>query len=84
MSDQTPRPINRDAVNKLTEQLRASAGKVDGLEGRLEDMEIVPPCYCRGEQIPGVQRLADHYGFTYQQALDYIIVIGIAHAKPPE
>jgi len=39
------------------------------------------PCVCGRQRIKSIQDIADHFGFTYQQAFDYVLTIGIAHSQ---
>jgi hypothetical protein len=39
---------------------------------------------CGRKRLIDVQRLADRSGFTYQEAFDYILTIGIAHTRPTD
>lgn len=39
-------------------------------------------CICGTPHNPAIEKVAAHFGFTYEQAYDYVIVIGCAYAIP--
>lgn len=42
-------------------------------------------CICGIAPHPHIQALANAYGFTYEEALEYVITIGLAYAhRPPK
>jgi hypothetical protein len=53
----------------------------DAFEGLVAKMETLRArCVCGTPPIPAVEKVATQLGFTYEEAYDYVLVIGCAYA----